>query len=71
MINRRQFLQIAGAGTAGLITGGLGSLLDVRPTRAQSIPNINFIPDLDISLKATPAETQILPGNLTGVWRFQ
>ena len=26
MINRRQFLQIAGAGTAGLITGGLGSM---------------------------------------------
>ena len=31
MINRRQFLQIAGAGTAGLITGGLGSLLEVQP----------------------------------------
>jgi FtsP/CotA-like multicopper oxidase with cupredoxin domain len=71
MINRRQFLQIAGAGTAGLITGGLGSLLEVQPAGAQSISAGNFMPDVDISLKATPAQIPILPGNVTGVWRFE
>jgi FtsP/CotA-like multicopper oxidase with cupredoxin domain len=71
MINRRQFLQIAGVGTAGLISGGLGPLLDVHPARAQTQPDSNFIPDLDIALKATPAEVPILPGSPTGVWRFQ
>ena len=71
MINRRQFLQIAGAGTAGLITGGLGSLLEVLPAGAQSISAGNFIPDLDIALKATPAQVPIFPGNATGVWRFE
>ena len=71
MISRRQFFQIAGMGTAGLITGGLGSLLNDQPARAQSKPNRNFIPDLDLALTATPGEVPILPGNLTGVWRFQ
>jgi FtsP/CotA-like multicopper oxidase with cupredoxin domain len=71
MISRRQFLQMAGMGTAGLMTGGLGSLLNVQPARARSKPNGNFIPDLDLSLKATPEEVPILPGNPTGVWRFK
>jgi len=71
MINRRQFLQMTGVGTAGLMTGGLGSLLDIQPARAQSNRNGNFVPDIDISLKATPDEIQILEGNPTGVWRFQ
>jgi FtsP/CotA-like multicopper oxidase with cupredoxin domain len=71
MINRRQFLQMAGMATAGLMTGGLGSLLNVQPARARSQPNRNFIPDLDLSLKATPGEVPILPGNPTGVWRFK
>ena len=71
MINRRQFLQMAGMGTAGLITGGMGSLLNVQPARARSQPSSNFKPDLDLSLKSTPGEVPILPGNPTGVWRFQ
>ena len=71
MINRRQFLQIAATGTAGLISGGLGSLLKAQPAGAQSISDSNFIPDVDISLKATPAQIPILPGNATGVWRFE
>jgi FtsP/CotA-like multicopper oxidase with cupredoxin domain len=71
MISRRQFLQIAGTGTAGLITGGIGSLLEIQPVGAQAKSDGNFIPDLDISLKATPGEIPILPGNFTGVWRFE
>lgn len=71
MINRRQFMQIAGTAAAGLITGSLDSLLNVLPARAQTGSSSNFAPDLDISLKATPAEIPILPGNPTGVWRFE
>ena len=71
MINRRQFLQMAGTGAAGLISGGLGSLLDVQPARALSKPGSSFVPDIDISLKATPDEVSILPGDSTNVWRFQ
>ena len=71
MISRRRFLQMAGAGAAGLVSGGFGSLLDSQPAAAQTKPNRNFMPDLDISLKAIPAEIPIFPGNPTGVWRFQ
>ncbi len=71
MINRRQFLHIAGAIGTGVLTGGLGSLLDIQPAAAQTKPNENFIADLDIALKATPGEVQIFPGNTTGVWQYQ
>ena len=30
MINRRQFLQISGAGAAGLLAGGLPSLVNIE-----------------------------------------
>jgi FtsP/CotA-like multicopper oxidase with cupredoxin domain len=71
MINRRQFLQISGAGAAGLLTGGLPALVNIEGARAASNPEGKFIPDLDIALKATPAEVPILPGDPTGVWHYQ
>jgi len=71
MINRRQFLQISGAGAAGFMAGGLPSIVNIEGARAASIPAGKFIPDLDIALKATPAEVPILPGNPTGVWQYQ
>jgi FtsP/CotA-like multicopper oxidase with cupredoxin domain len=71
MINRRQFLQITSAGAAGLLTGGIPSLVNIEGARAASKSKGEFIPDLDIALKATPAEVPILPGNPTGVWQFQ
>ena len=71
MINRRQFLHLAAGGAAGVVTGGLGSLLNVQPAAAQKKPDSKFVPDLDIELKATPAEVPILPGNPTGVWRYK
>ena len=71
MFNRRQFLQITGAGAAGLMAGGLPSLINNEGARAASNPEGEFIPDLDIALKATPAEVPILPGNLTDVWHYQ
>ena len=67
MINRRQFLQIRGAGAASLMTGGIVSLVNVKGTEAASTLNDKFVPGLDIALKATPSEVPLLPGNPTGV----
>ena len=71
MINRRQFLQITSAGAAGFLAGGLPSFVNIEGARAASNPEGEFIPDLDIALKATPAEVPILPGNPTDVWHYQ
>ncbi len=71
MINRRQFLQITGAGAAGFLAGGIPSFVNIEGARAASNPTGKFIPDLDLALKATPAEVPILPGNPTGVWHYQ
>jgi len=71
MINRRQFLQITGAGAAGLITGSLTSLLSAGGADAAEQGSSAFTPDLDIALKAAADEVPILPGDPTGVWRFQ
>jgi FtsP/CotA-like multicopper oxidase with cupredoxin domain len=71
MINRRQFLQITGAGAAGLITGNMTSLLSAGGADAAEQGSSGFTPDLDIALKAAADEVPILPGDPTGVWRFQ
>jgi FtsP/CotA-like multicopper oxidase with cupredoxin domain len=71
MINRRQFLKFTGAGAAGLLTGSVTSLFTASGVDAASKPAANFVPDLDIALKATPADIPILPGNPTGVWRYE
>jgi FtsP/CotA-like multicopper oxidase with cupredoxin domain len=71
MINRRQFLKFTGAGAAGLLAGDITSFVNASRIDAVSKPVKNFVPDLDIDLKATPAEVQILPGNPTSVWQYQ
>jgi FtsP/CotA-like multicopper oxidase with cupredoxin domain len=71
MIYRRQFLKITGAGAAGLLTGGMASLLNAGNARAAQHESSEFQPDLDFALKATPDEIPILPGDPTAVWRFQ
>ncbi len=71
MINRRQFLKITGAGAAGFLTGGMSSLVDKEKAYAAGQADSGFTPDLEIALKATPAEIPILPGDPTGVWRYQ
>lgn len=71
MINRRQFLQITGAGAAGLLAGGLQPLLSTGGANAAKSGSSGFSPDLDIALKAAPGEVPILPGNPTGVWQFK
>ena len=71
MINRRQFLQITGAGTAGFLAGGIPALVNSDGARAASNPEGKFIPDMEIALKATPSEIPILPGNPTSVWSYR
>jgi hypothetical protein len=68
MINRRQFLEMAGTGAVGLMAGSISALIGLKNARAVSNPEGNFVPDLDIALKAAPAEVPILSGNPTGVW---
>ncbi len=71
MINRRLFMQITGAGTLSLVTGGLGSLFDLPSAFAEAKTGSEFDPDLDISLTAQPTQIQIFPGNHTRVWSFK
>ena len=71
MINRRQFLNLTGAGAAGLLFGGLTSLADTSVPQTGLARAKKFDPDLDLDLYATPAEVPILPGSPTGVWRFE
>jgi len=37
---------------------------------SQSTPRPSFVPDVELTLRAAPGETQILPGAPTPVWRF-
>ena len=71
MITRRQFLKRTGAGAVGLIAGSMTSLVTASGADAVSKPVKNFVPDLDIDLKASPGEIPILPGNPTSVWRYR
>ena len=71
MINRRQFLQITAASAAGVLADGFPSLENDDGARAALNPKSNFNPDLDIALKASPAQAPILPGSPTDVWQYQ
>jgi hypothetical protein len=71
MINRRQFLQVAGAGALSLAAEGLGSLLVAPSAFAEVNAGSEFEPDLDILLTAQPRQVPIFPGTPTGVWSFQ
>ena len=71
MINRRQFLKVTGAGASALVTGGITSLVETAGAGATTKSAENFNPDLDIALKATAAESSILPGNPTRVWSYR
>ena len=71
MFSRRQFLQITGAGAADLLAGGLPSLANIEDAHAASNPQAEFVPDLEIALKASPSEFPILPGNPTSVWSYR
>ena len=67
MLNRREFLFMAGAGTMGLLAGHGGGLLP----SAQAAADSNFEPDVELALQATVSESPVLPGRPTPVWTFQ
>ena len=69
-MNRRKFLHQAGLGAGALLVAP-GWLLPKSGGRYGSTGTDRFDPDLEIALKATPAETPILPGQPTRVWQFQ
>lgn len=70
--NRRQFLKLAGYGTLGLLSAGLGPILNQLEAsqNPENIQRTEFRPDLDISLTARPGEVSIFPGAPTRVWRY-
>ncbi len=79
-VSRRKFLRLTGVGTAAILTGGLGALTGhKRSASTEVIPASNnrtygedeFVPDLEIALKATNTEVPIFPGRPTEVWTFR
>jgi FtsP/CotA-like multicopper oxidase with cupredoxin domain len=68
MINRRQFLYLAGAGAANLLN--MNGLPFARVGLASS-ENNDFSPDLELSLTARPSEVKIFPGQPTTVWQYK
>ena len=67
MLNRREFLYLAGAGTVGLLAGQTGGLWPLAHAAADS----DFQPDVELALKATVSESPILPGQPTVVWTYR
>ncbi|MGD9058349.1 MAG: multicopper oxidase domain-containing protein [Desulfobacterales bacterium] len=67
MINRRQFLYLAGAGAASVLN--LHGLPFAKTTLAASKTS-DFSPDVELSLRAKPAEVNIFPGRPTTVWQY-
>ena len=67
MINRRQFLYLAGAGALNLLN--MNGVPFAKNGLASSTDN-GFIPDLELSLTAAPAQVQIFPGEPTTVWTY-
>jgi hypothetical protein len=68
MINRRQFLYLAGAGALNLLN--MNGVPYAKNAMASSKDD-GFIPDLELSLTAAPAQVQIFPGETTTVWQYK
>jgi len=68
MINRRQFLYLAGAGAANLLDMNAWPLTKVGMAASK---DKDVIPDLELSLTAAPAQVQIFPGEPTTVWTYK
>lgn len=83
IITRRDFLRLSGLSTATLITGGgLVSLLNsCAPVERATAVGTAAVPTtfsgsesvagVEIALRATPAEVQIIPGAPTRIWQYQ
>ncbi len=83
-LSRRGLLRLAGVGTIVLVGGAAlgacantaqpavgGTVGTVDGVGPRPTANPAFTPDLDITLRAAPAEVQLLPGALTQVWSYQ
>jgi hypothetical protein len=68
MINRRQFLYLAGAGAVNLLDMNAWPLTKVGMASSK---DKDVIPDLELSLTAAPAQVQIFPGEPTTVWTYK
>ncbi|MGD8992415.1 MAG: multicopper oxidase domain-containing protein [Desulfobacterales bacterium] len=67
MINRRQFLYLAGAGAASVLKfSGLPLATSVLAASKTG----NFSSDVELFLRAKPSEAQIFPGQPTTVWQY-
>lgn len=64
-MNRRDALFGLGIGAIGIVGGRWPTTIPAKRTMSQA-----FEPDIDLTLSAAPAETQILSGARTRVWRF-
>ncbi|MDX1706959.1 MAG: multicopper oxidase domain-containing protein [Desulfobacterales bacterium] len=67
MINRRQFLYLAGAGAANLFNL---NALPLTKAAAAASDKTDFSPDVELSLTASPSEARIFPGQPTTVWQY-
>ena len=71
MIDRRQFLKVTGTGVAALVAGRLTLPVEAAGSDAALKLSNSFNPDIDIALRAAPAEVPILPGRPTRVWSYR
>ena len=72
-LGRRQFLKLAGYGTLGAMAGGTWPFIDLSAASQLEAADrkSQFLPDLDLSLIARPAQVPIFPGEPTQVWQYQ
>ena len=70
--SRRQILKLAGYGAMGVLAGNLWPGVDLSAASQKKSSNNDsaFVPDLDISLTARPAQVSIFPGEPTQVWQY-
>ncbi len=68
-VSRRQFLKYLGLGSLAVLSAGTGRrTLAARPSGGDDVP---FVPDVEIALRAEPAQVAILPGAKTDVWVYR
>jgi len=72
-LGRRQFLKLAGNGAFGVFAGGTRPFVDFSAASqlAAADRKSRFLPDLDLSLIARPAQVSIFPGEPSQVWQYQ
>ncbi len=71
-LDRRTFLRVSGL-TAAALAGApvLSACAGMNPGMAVPTADPSFVPDLELTLKATASEVDILPGGATRVWTYQ